>query len=388
MADGTIILVHGTGVRLESYTTTFASAVWQAREAGIGARLVPCAWGDPLGVAFEGRSLPDPPEAAVRDAEAAELARWNWLFPDPLCELDQLTIPDRRAPPAPPAPPNRPPAWQVAWEFIAAYTPSSELLILLKGGGLDGLWPAAWSEIIGDPIPKQAFERSAHEIPVVARALARALVARLHTLALEARLPGPSSALRAKLVERLVQDWKQDVLGLGSFLVGTLKRRATRLMRENRHGLSHGAAFPLGDILLYQSRGEAVRAFIREKIAAARANGPVTLVAHSLGGIACFDLLALPDPPAVDRLVTVGSQAPLLYELGALSSLAPGDRLPDGFPPWLNIYDRNDLLSYVAGRLFPQAKDVAVESGQPFPDAHSAYFGNGSVWAAIRAALP
>lgn len=388
MADGTIIFVHGTGVRLSSYTTSFDSAVRQAWEAGITARLVSCAWGDPLGVGFEGLSLPDPPEPMVRASDAAELARWNWLFPDPLCELEQLTTPATDAPRPPPAPPNRPPAWQIDLTFITVYTPSPDLAILLKSGGLDGLWLSAWSEIVHDPILKLAFEHSAHEVPVVTRALARALVASLHTLALEAGLPGPSSALRAKLVERLVLDWKQDVLGLGTFLAGTLKRRATRLMRENRHGLSRQAAFPLGDILLYQSRGVKIRAFIRDKIVKARADGPVTLVAHSLGGIACVDLLAMSDPPAVDRLVTVGSQAPLLYEMGALSSLAPDDRLPVGFPPWLNIYDRNDLLSYVAGRLFPQAEDVAVESGQPFPDAHSAYFGNCSVWAAIRAALP
>jgi hypothetical protein len=111
----------------------------------------------------------------------------------------------------------------------------------------------------------------------------------------------------------------------------------------------------------------------------------VTLVAHSLGGIACVDLLALPDPPPVARLVTAGSQSPFLYELGALTSLKPPQPLPAGFPPWLNLYDRNDFLSYCAGRLWSGVEDREIESGQPFPASHSAYFGNAEGWLAIRA---
>jgi hypothetical protein len=91
----------------------------------------------------------------------------------------------------------------------------------------------------------------------------------------------------------------------------------------------------------------------------------------------------MPGAPRVERLVTVGSQSPLLYEIGALASLKPGQPLPQDFPPWLNIFDRNDMLSYVASRLFPLAKDFEVESGQPFPDAHSAYFANEQAWAEI-----
>jgi hypothetical protein len=143
---------------------------------------------------------------------------------------------------------------------------------------------------------------------------------------------------------------------------------------------------PLGDILLYQARGDEVRQFIRDKIM--QAMPPVTVVAHSLGGIACVDLLALPNPPPIGCLVTAGSQSPLLYEIGALSSVKPPKPLPPGFPPWLNFYDRNDFLSYVARRLFPTVTDIEVESGQPFPNSHSAYFGNAAVWQEIREFMP
>jgi len=156
------------------------------------------------------------------------------------------------------------------------------------------------------------------------------------------------------------------------------KRTVTPLLRHYRAGLSVGAALPVGDILLYQSRGNEIRDFIRRKIEAAEP--PVAVVAHSLGGIACVDLLALPNPPTVSHLVTAGSQAPLLFELGALLSLkpdptqAPPYRLPSGFPQWLNIYDRNDFLSYIGEPLLVGIKDEEFESGQPFPDSHSAYF--------------
>ena len=88
-------------------------------------------------------------------------------------------------------------------------------------------------------------------------------------------------------------------------------------------------------------------------------------------------------------LVTVGSQAPFLYEIGALWSLTHDDPLPAHLPPWLNIYDTRDLLSYVGGRLFPgRVEDVEVNNGQPFPQSHSAYWTNPKVWDAIASRLP
>jgi pimeloyl-ACP methyl ester carboxylesterase len=110
----------------------------------------------------------------------------------------------------------------------------------------------------------------------------------------------------------------------------------------------------------------------------------VTVIAHSLGGIASFDLLAGADAPEVARLVTVGSQSPLMYEIGALPSLKRPTCLPAKFPPWLNIYDRDDFLSFSAKRLFPGVDDFDAELGQPFPDSHSAYFDSERVWNKIR----
>ena len=112
----------------------------------------------------------------------------------------------------------------------------------------------------------------------------------------------------------------------------------------------------------------------------------VTVLAHSLGGVACVDLLAMEDLDGrVDQLITVGSQAPFFYECGALASVEHPKTLPGHFPRrWLNIYDPWDLLAYRAAKVFPQhASDVEVSNGQPFPFAHSAYWSNSKVWDAI-----
>jgi pimeloyl-ACP methyl ester carboxylesterase len=111
------------------------------------------------------------------------------------------------------------------------------------------------------------------------------------------------------------------------------------------------------------------------------------VVAHSLGGIACVDLL-VKQRIDIRLLVTVGSQAPFLYEIGALSSLLHDQPLPPHFPPWLNIYDPRDLLSYIGAKVFPgRVSDVKVNNRQPFPEAHGAYWTNPQVWSAIAEVL-
>jgi predicted alpha/beta hydrolase family esterase len=59
--------------------------------------------------------------------------------------------------------------------------------------------------------------------------------------------------------------------------------------------------------------------------------GPVILLVHSLGSIASVDLLLLTDLPHVRAHVTVGSQAPYLYEVSALTGLEQGPSGPRGF---------------------------------------------------------
>lgn len=382
MAAGTILFIHGTGVRLKDYKRTLAIAKERARAAGIEAAFVECAWGDPLGVVFRGHSLPEPPSEAELRVEEQDFARWSWLIDDPLFELERLTIRDPRQPTVPPSPSKKSPALAM-WEKVSSYSASTELTLLLRRHGLEPFWEDSWAYVINADVTKLAFERSVHELAEASTALARAVVAQLIGKAWDEGHPGTDRLTRDALVLLLLNDWDQVVYGLSDLFARLFKRVGTRLLRRHRNDLTEAIAFPLGDVLLYQSRGAEVRDFIREKIVNAEQQ-PVLVVAHSLGGIAAFDLLALPNPPRVAGLVTVGSQAPFLYELGALTSLKPPQPLPPCFPPWFNVYDRNDFLSYTAKRLFPKVEELDVKSGRPFPESHSAYFANDVVWQAIQ----
>ena len=116
---------------------------------------------------------------------------------------------------------------------------------------------------------------------------------------------------------------------------------------------------------------------------------PVVLVAHSLGGIASVELLATRALPAVELLVTVGSQAPFLYELNALPTLPFGAELPPTVPRWVNVFDRRDLLGYTGAGVFPgRVEDREVDNRAPFPRSHSAYFANERFYAVLDEVLP
>jgi pimeloyl-ACP methyl ester carboxylesterase len=143
---------------------------------------------------------------------------------------------------------------------------------------------------------------------------------------------------------------------------------ATRYLTRKRGAISDQASPSAGDVLLYEVHGDRIRRFIADAIA--NAPGPVTLLTHSLGGIACVDLLASTPQEKVTGLITVGSQSPFLYEIDCLPCVPWGQKLPPGFPKWLNIYDERDLLSYIGEGVFPgQIEDFKVDNGQPFPES-------------------
>ncbi len=132
---------------------------------------------------------------------------------------------------------------------------------------------------------------------------------------------------------------------------------------------------------MYQARGQELRDFVRQTLEPLE--GKTIVIAHSLGGIICVDLLLEKEPPQIDLLVTVGSQAPVLFELNALVGMEydPNAKLPEKFPKWLNIYDRNDFLSYVGEKIFPEKiEDFEVDSQQSFPQSHGSYWTNKKVW--------
>lgn len=384
----TVLFVHGTGVRKPSYLATFALLRDAFDNYDIGHKLEPCLWGDDLGSKLPSLSLPiSPPRKADGElwSREEEVVRWELLYRDPTFELRLLK---NRPGASDPRPPNAPRPDKALWGRIENYAPSDRVTLFLEKWQLVPYWAAASQSVIrDDQTAKDVLNNSPDEIGEPGQAVARAIVASLLNRAMDDNRPLLDARRRDELVEFLIEDWKAKVAGVGTFVLsffgGLVSSAATPIVRWKRGDLSEAASPAAGDVLLYQARGERIRQYILQRIK--DIDSEVILLTHSLGGIACVDLLATQALPQVSGLITVGSQAPLLHEIGALYSLESQKSLPQHFPKWLNIYDRNDFLSYVAKPVFTNENisDLRVESGQPFPHSHSAYWTNRKVWTAI-----
>jgi len=395
----TVLFVHGTGVRKDAFEISFAKiAAELSKRPDVSAR--PCYWGH-LGSELHagGASIPDYDTTralAETDAVATtsepdyQVALWGILYEDPLYELRVLAV--RRETAGAFVPGQLQPGAELA-DHGKRFEVSPELRRLLHRGGIDEQFEPARLAITSSEPYRIALKRAPEALDDYRAAIARAFIAKAAALvegegipaaiALDAQLRDETESLLIELLgggERGLGGWvKEQLCGL-VLRVGT--RRGVR-----RRGVITDAAQPAsGDILLYQARGEGIRNFIREQIASLPV--PRVLLGHSLGGIACVDLL-VGEPTDVQLLVTVGSQAPFFYEINALQSLPFGQKLPAHFPRWLNIYDLRDFLSYKGEKVFPgRVRDVKVDNRQPFHWSHSAYWSNEQVWKAIAEELP
>ena len=369
----TILFVHGTGVRQAGLSATMSLLNKQAAEYLPDWIIKPCPWGDAFGAALNRHGAAVPNFQLTGDATTAlaaqSKARWTLLANDPLIELrvapDEAYLGNR-------------PGMDI-WDRILALGAQAQVRALLVDANLPA---AAWSDLLAEvwvdaqwQYVVQALTMSeAAASPLVARALVAALQASLR----DQGLPALGVVLRDKLADTLVPALGGPPAGLGDWFL----ERLTAYGRERRGRITDITSPVVGDILRYQARGETLRKFIGQEV---QNTGATVLLAHSLGGIAAVDWLALA-PRSVHTLITVGSQAAYFYEIDALSSCVLGSGLPPHFPEkWLNIYDENDALSYPAGAIFKgKVKDEKVDNGEPFPESHSAYFRNRKqVWPAI-----
>ncbi|MET8543087.1 hypothetical protein ABZW03_20900 [Kitasatospora sp. NPDC004799] len=384
-----VVFVHGTGVRADSYLKTLEAVERGLRTAAPGAGVHGCFWGEAMGadLTLGGASIPDHLPREADRAERAEVAAWAVLHRDPWHELRLLAL---RTPPEPARGFSRaePPS-AVFERRITGYRPGPELAAALRGRGLEEHFGAALDELRHSPELRDAAATADRDGDEHRRAAARGLLAATLARARRAGLDVPDGTARDHLMALLASELETDSRSLTGaakkFLAAPFLHALTWQGRRTRDGRNDPALQAAGDILRYQARGQGVRDLIRQHVDHAPGDS-VTLVAHSLGGVACVDLLMRERLPKVDRLITVGSQAPFFHELGALVSLAPGEPPTAHFTRrWLNVYDPRDLLSFRAATVFPDhAHDVRVDNGQPFPLSHSAYWSNPQVWEAVR----
>jgi hypothetical protein len=392
----TAIFVHGTGVREPAFSRLFRRVSGELHSRRPEFSVEPCYWGGAEGARLwhDGSSVPayDATRAIAPEPEDEELALWDLLYQDPLWELRMLAM-------VRPAGGELPPGWQPPGDKLDAsvhsFHPSAELAAGLAAAELAETFESARTTVATALPYRQALAIASDNLGPLRLAVARAVVA--EALAEQAERDGADipvvldAAARDQIVLLFVDALGGRELGISGLVSEPVRALALRMATaraQRRRGALTDATYPgAGDILLYQARGDRIRAFIARRVAAV--SGPVVVLAHSLGGIAAVDLLAAQPLPSVRLLVTVGSQAPFLYEIGALWSLVHNDPLPAHMPTWLNIYDPRDLLSYIGAPLFPgQVEDVEVNNGQPFPQSHSAYWTNPKVWDAIVSRLP
>lgn len=402
----TVLFVHGTGVRKAGYEAALERIDAKLNKAleRMGCdkvRVEGCLWGDSLGSRPAVLSVPEYRRSggAVTGLEPKEndkVLLWEMLGYDPLFELRGLALE-----PANPAALIDINGFKLRVEALPA---KPELAEPLAKAGLGETFQKAIDYVLKegelDRVLSAASSAGQCRVPVAHAVMAAAID-------LSTREPPPRAATDPPLRDALVQAVADAILPPDkapplewavNALFGTAKRLgAMHLVRRQRGRLTDLASAPIADILLYQVRGAKIRKEIYKAVKKVKgADRSVVLLGHSLGGIVCVDLLVMQPLPEVELLVTVGSQAPFLYECNALKSRRRGDPLPATFVRrWVNVYDPRDFLSYTAQGVFPATPggpppvaDRLVDNGLAFPDAHSGYWDNDETWAVIAPEIP
>lgn len=407
MADKRLLFVHGTGVRRAGREQTVArirSGLATAGMTGIQVDFVD--WGETHGTKVSDEDLrtvlPLGGAMALSGATEAEIegARWSELLADPLVELRMAALRQTGTPTtAVPLPGGALPPDVVLVQAI--HDLGSKLADPLPGEVSVRAILEAARVLESEPLVREAARSvgSAQDADLVA-ATAHAIVATALRRARSEPGTGPSAlflrAERASLVGLVRSSLAPQTLGIGGWLRDKIRdvatAKASNWAIDRRDSLMRSSSPAAGDILFYQRRGEDILGMIEAKILELSEGGnPLIALGHSLGGIMLVDLLSRQRevPLPVSSLITVGSQAPMLFKFDALGSIRPGPGRSAGTPfvPWLNIFDRSDLLSFCAARAFPGAtgiEDYEHASGSSFPEAHSAYFVADAVYERIK----
>jgi hypothetical protein len=398
---GSLVVIHGTGVRAAAYDATFEVASAKVRLAR-GETLKParCYWGD------AGANLPKDPLCLPREIDyrgvglvKSDISAEDWavLYDDPMRELEQLPVTGAGR--------GKSEIQELAGH-IRTVAASAALVEALDEIAASAEWEPARTTVVNDAAFLPAVQRAPSDSTRFRATVARAIVAEMTRRLLSAARPVPDDELRGawlNLIVDLLRPSGEPATMLDSRGVGEVKQRvagalgwgaqwlAAGFVERKRMVESETIGAVVGDIVRYQAPrgGDAIREIVVKSIRGAEK--PRYILAHSLGSVAAVDTLVLEKDLEVERLITIGSPAGVFYELNALYSLSNADRLPEHFPKWTNIYDPRDLISYIAHRTFhydDRISDVPHESGQPLAAAHSAYWASRRAWASIWKVIP
>jgi hypothetical protein len=337
MPQTTVVFVHGTGVRKDGSDHTR-----KLIEANMPDwRVVAAEWGDKAGSRPAEKSVPNfrTTGGYVQTDEDRRLQTWSLLYDDPSAELRFLALNLEEQPPPPPL------AALLDDALRGLYKPTipDDLLDPLSAAGVIDISVAACEAVREDESYQVLRRRALPPEGPYLDALANAVVAQAAMLDEVKRGEGAPLKEDAELRDAMVLAVR-DKLGpakavsargiieiLGAGVATTFKAAmyagssvvGTPYLSWNRGKASENASPVAGDILVYQARGNKIRGLIRSQILELKS--PVILLGHSLGGVACFDLLADEKDEELRRqvklLATVGSQAPYFFEINALCSM-------------------------------------------------------------------
>ncbi len=182
---------------------------------------------------------------------------------------------------------------------------------------------------------------------------------------------------------------------------------------QDMRGALTSAMLPfMADVIAYQSQGQRavvhgrVREVINKELGAEFGTSakPLTVIAHSLGGVIGFDMAtAERDPLHIDRFITLGSQPAFFHLLDPRSGNVPvfeGEPVTLGpnLGRWTNIWDEYDVLAFGVSEVF-RLHDGSMPTDRPvrcYRDAvrgaamlqsHLGYFTRRASLEAIREAL-
>ncbi len=391
-----VLFVHGTGTREKRSKEIIAQTEKGLKKQGLKFEVVGCFWGDEVGASlnFNGlASLPsDNNTRSIGGGEGTDfdILLWEHLYLDPLYELKIIA---RTQPVASSGVSKDLEPYEVVEERIKSQPLTPAVLALLSENELEEIFEEVRRKVTNSTEYKKAIktikdEAAAEEYyPVIARSIVAELIQIQSERAADTLLIYDAT-LRDELVKELENQFNEDTYsrGIGKLakdIAGWVTLGVPTMALENGRENFMMKLYPfIGDILVYQGYGEKIREVIRKNIL--ECGDEVIVLAHSLGGIACVDLLIKEKLPQVKLLVTVGSQAPFFYEIGALQNLSKAGELSyklDKLPKWLNIYDKYDFLSFVGEGIFGEkVLDERVNNRQPFPLSHGAYFSNKETW--------
>lgn len=193
----------------------------------------------------------------------------------------------------------------------------------------------------------------------------------------------------------LADAWDRVSEGARRLLASPLRGAGSVAVAALRSTLQSAMATFFGDVFVYLAQRDAadgtagpipalIIAALDEAAAARSATDPhLVVVGHSLGGDILYDVLTHYRPDlGVDVLVTVGSQVPFFEELKLFhasrsdipSAQTPKVSRPPGVAHWLNIFDRQDILSYSGSAVFDGINDFEYSTGASAFGAHTTYF--------------